>query len=459
MAVTKILVVRNKLERMVNYVNNPNKTSLENALDYAMNEQKTEATLFQSTINCMPGSAYQDMCETKRRWDNDGGVLAYHIIQAFEHGEVSPHTAHEIGCQFVQQLFGDRYEAVIATHLDKLHVHNHIVINSVSFADGKKYRSNIGTYYGEIRATSDALCKEYCLSVVQGERRGKHYGEWKNEKEDHVAWRDVIRRDIDEKIRQSLSLQQFYSKLRAQGYTIDVNPKHKYVTIRALGMERAVRLTAKSLGEDYTPENIAKRILSMPYIVTEPNRSSRSGHANHSVHSNRSKHIHLHGNRKPIKLKGLRALYFRYMYELGFIKKRPRRVHMSKELRAEVRKLDAYAARMRMLNDHKIETTEQLIVYRDVARDELTALTSQRTTLHRRKEGVDEPTRQELTGQTDAITKRLRMLREEIKLCDAIEGERSDLPVRLRQMAQAKEVEGIVDGQQTRKMIYYERGR
>lgn len=423
MAITKILVVRNKLDRMINYANNPDKTSLENALDYAMNAAKTERTMFQSTINCMPGSAYQDMRDTKRRWGKEDGVLAYHIIQSFTPGEVTPQIAHEIGCEFARRVFGERFEAVVATHLDKAHLHNHIVLNSVSFVDGRKYRSNIGSYYGEIRSTSDAICAEYSLSVLKGERRGKKYGEWKQDNDDHVVWRDVIRRDMDAAIRQSLSLQQFYGLLRAQGYTVDVNPKHKYVTVRAPGMQRAVRMTSKSLGADYTPESIAKRILNIPYIATDDGAR---------------KPFRLRGAYKPIKLKGLRALYFRYMYELGFIKKRPRRIHMSKELRAEVRKLDAYAARMRMLNDHRIETMEQLRACRQEAKEEIDDLTAQRAALHRMKEGLDDDARLRLADQTNAITARLKKLRTEIRHCDAIEVERDVLPARLADIEQRK---------------------
>ena len=220
--------------------------------------------------------------------------------------------------------------------------------------------------------------------------------------------------------------------------------KDKYVTVCTPGMDRAVRLTSKSLGVDYTPENIAKRIFSMPYIATEPNRSSRSGHSSLGVHSNRSKHIRLNGNRKPVKLKGLRALYFRYMYELGFIKKRLSRIHMSKERRAEIRKLDAYAARMRTLNDHRIETMEQLVVHRKTTRNDIISLTRQRTQLHRKKEGADDPIRHNLAEQTDAITKRLRKLRTEIKLCDAIEGEREAIPVRLDQIKRTKEDSAMI---------------
>jgi hypothetical protein len=408
MAVTKMLFVRGYLGKLIPYANNPEKTSLENAIDYATNAAKTETTLMQTAMNCEVKTVYEEMLATKRRWFKEGGIQAYHIIQSFAPGETTPHTAHKIGCEFARRLFGECFEVVVATHLDKAHLHNHLVVNSVSFKDGYKYRSDFKAYFGSIRRTSDALCEEYGLSVLDGTRRGKGYGEWKHDNEDHAIWRDVIRRDIDEAIRQSLSLQQFYIILRAQGYTLDVNPNHKYVTVRAPGMKRSVRLTAKSLGADYTPEIIAKRILRMPYIAVEDKKA---------------KSIFLRKPYKSLKLKGLRALYFRYLYELGLIRKKPRRVHMSKELRVEVRKLDGYAARMRLLHDHRLDTLEQLRAHRQVVREEMDDLARERAALHRKKGEADEHARRELSRQTDAITVRLRVLRKEVALCEAMETE------------------------------------
>lgn len=424
MAITKILVVRGYLGELIPYANNPEKISLENAIDYATNAAKTETTLMQSTLNCMPGSIHNDMLETKRRWGKESGVQAYHIIQSFAPGEVTPQTAHEIGCELARRVFGDRFEVVIATHLDKAHYHNHLVINSVSFADGRKYRNNFKDYFGDIRETTDALCREHGLSIPDGKKRGKRYGEWKRDNEDGVAWRDVIRRDIDEAIRNSLSMQQFYGILRSMGYAIDANPNHKYITVRPEGMERSVRLSARSLGEDYTPENIAKRILRIPYMQTEEGQRKRK---------------RLRKPYKPIKLKGLRALYFRYCYELGLIKKKPRRTFMSKELRAEVRKLEGYADRMRLLHDYRIDTIEQVCGHRIMAQKEMEELARQRAALHHQKKGADDAARYELRRQTEAITLRLRKLRKEVKLCEAMEADAPALPDKIASIEKTKE--------------------
>ena len=161
MAVTKIIAIRDRLDKRVDYVANAEKTSLDCSVLYAMNPEKTEQSFFVTAVNCGDVStAYREMMETKRSWHKEGGVLGYHFIQSFVPGEVTPEQAHAIGKEFVDKLFGNRYEVIIGTHLDKAHLHNHIVVNSVSYVDGKKYHSSPASYYQDVRGTSDALCRE-----------------------------------------------------------------------------------------------------------------------------------------------------------------------------------------------------------------------------------------------------------------------------------------------------------
>lgn len=117
---------------------------------------------------------------TKRLWEQptDKGVLAYHIIQSFSPGEATPDQVHEIGCEFARRFLADRFECTVSTHLDKGHLHNHIVVNSVSYADGKMFRNNFDTYYHGIRQVSDELCRENRLSVIETDGKGKSYDEW-----------------------------------------------------------------------------------------------------------------------------------------------------------------------------------------------------------------------------------------------------------------------------------------
>ena len=133
MAYTKLIVIHSRLDRCLDYTQDEEKTSLETVLDYAMNRDKTEQDCFETALNCSRETAYADMMDTKRRWGKVSRKRkGYHVIQSFAPGEVTPEQAHEIGCEFARRLFGEDFEVVVGTHLDKAHPHNHIIVNSVS---------------------------------------------------------------------------------------------------------------------------------------------------------------------------------------------------------------------------------------------------------------------------------------------------------------------------------------
>jgi len=161
MAVTKVFAIKRRMDDRVKYAVNREKTALDSKIVYATNPEKTEQVFFTDVLNCdSVDTAFQEMQSTKRRFGKTGGVLGYHFIQYFAPGEVTPEQAHEIGMEFARRMFGERYEVVIGTHLDKAHLHNHIIINSVSFVDGQKYHSSPESYDNGVRGTSDELCRE-----------------------------------------------------------------------------------------------------------------------------------------------------------------------------------------------------------------------------------------------------------------------------------------------------------
>ena len=175
MAYTSVIPVR-RLDRAVKYVMNKEKTtavSLQDALDYAANRDKTEQSCFESSYACTLETAFADMRQTKEHWHKLGGVQGYHLVQSFAAGEIAPELAHQIAKELADRVLGGRYEYVIGTHLNTGHIHSHIVWNSVSRIDGKKYHSNGKTYVTQIRAASDELCRKYKLSVIDTEN-SKH---------------------------------------------------------------------------------------------------------------------------------------------------------------------------------------------------------------------------------------------------------------------------------------------
>ena len=399
MAYTSVIPVR-RLDRAVKYVMNKEKTtavSLQDALDYAANRDKTEQSCFESSYACTLETAFADMRQTKERWHKSGGVQGYHLVQSFAAGEVTPELAHQIAKELADRVLGGRYEYVIGTHLNTGHIHSHIVWNSVSCVDGKKYRSNYKSYVTEIRAVSDELCRKYKLSVIDTENSkhvAKPYVEWLAEKNGQPTWRTAIRQDVDEAIQQSLTWRQFLNALERNGY--EVRMGRKYPVLRPSGKERFVRF--KTLGKRYTPEAIQTRILYpqnyRPYVEKAP-----------SV-----QHGRLHSGKKPHrKLTGLRALYYRYLYELGAIPRKPRRP--SYVVRQDAYKLDQRIRQMEFLSKHNIDTLAQLETHRKALQTEIGQLQTKRKQL---------PKTDDVQSQCESVNTALKQLRQEERLCRKI---------------------------------------
>ena len=399
MAYTSIIPVH-RLDRAVDYVMNKEKTtavSLQDAIDYAANRDKTEKSCFESSFACTLETAFDDMRQTKERWHKLGGVQGYHLVQSFAADEVTPELAHQIAQELADRVLGGRYEYVIGTHLNTDHIHSHIVWNSVSRIDGKKYHSNGKTYVTQIRAVSDELCRKYKLSVIDTEKSNataKPYAEWMAEKNGQPTWRTTIRQDVDDAIQQSLTWRQFLTVLARQGYEIRMG--HKYPVLRSPGKERFVRF--KTLGASYTPEEIQARILypqtRRPYVRKAP-----------TVQRGR-----LRSNPKPRrKLTGLRALYYRYLYELGALPRKPR--YPSYAVRQDAHKLDQRIRQMEFLSRNDIDTMEQLEAYQQDLQAKIGQLLTKRKQL---------PKTVEADAQREQISSALRQLRQEERLCRKI---------------------------------------
>ena len=233
----------------------PIKSTLKKALDYIQNPDKTDGKMLVSSFGCSPETADIEFEFTIAQALNRGNNLAHHLIQSFEPGEVDYKKAHEIGKQLADAVTKGQYEYVLTTHIDKGHVHNHIIFCSVNFVDYHKYNSNERSYYG-IRNISDRLCRENGLSVVAPQKggKGKSYAEYIAEKTG-TSWKGKLKIAVDALISQVSSFEELLSRLQAAGYEIKPG---KYVSCRAPGQERFTRL--KTLGADYTEEAIRERI-------------------------------------------------------------------------------------------------------------------------------------------------------------------------------------------------------
>lgn len=441
MATTSIWSVKGWLGKLVIYVENPNKTTnpqyyekaeltekqaqtLLDVIDYAADPSKTDSAIhdeniethqqFVTGINCLPTTARDEMQAVKKRFGKEDGVIAYHGYQSFAPGEADPKTAHEIGIRLAKELWGEKYQVVVATHLDKEnHLHNHFVVNTVSFVDGIRYHRT-GKDYHDMQVASDNLCREYDLSVIENIQYGKskQYGEWRAEQEQRPTWRGFIKADIDEAIRMSLTEKQFFRHLEEKGYEIKMG---KDISVRPQGKERFVRLM-RNFGEEYSIENIRRRILSQ-YIpekpLAEPERKTR--------------HYRMQGSMKTVrKITGFRALYFHYCYKLGiFPKDRPqnrKRLHFL--LREDLLKLNNISQEVRLLVRHKIDTAEQLSLYKNGLEVQIEKLSAERKALYKKQRTVkcqsDPKLAEAVKKEIDGLTEQLKNLRREVHLCDDI---------------------------------------
>lgn len=412
MAYTSLIPVR-RLDRAVKYVRDKTKTtkpsSLEEAVDYALNRDKTESVCFETGLSCLCETAFTDMRANNLRWHKTGGVQGYHLVQSFAEGEVTPELAHQIGVELADQLLNGRYQAIVTTHLNTSHIHNHIVWCAVALDNGRKYHSNARSYYTEVRARSDALCRQYGLSVIEtpeSERGKRQYAKWQAEAIGQPTWRTAIRMDIDEVVSMVLTWRQFLTILEQKGYEIRMG--RKYPTLRPPGKERFVRF--KILGKAYTPEAIRQRILYPKCSFAPP-----------AVWQGR-----LHGTyRKARKLTGLRALYYRYLYELGALPRKPQ--CPSYAVRQDIRSLDKRIRQMEFLSRHGIDTLAQLDAYRQAQEKVVGTLLTERRQLHRAE--LDNAVQARLAQ----ITQILKPLRRDIRLCRQIAVQSVQMQERLRQ--------------------------
>lgn len=412
MAYTSILPVH-RLDHAIDYVRDQEKTvkkpeqadSLEGAIAYAMNREKTETAVFEDSIGCTCACAFADMAATKERFHKAGGVQGYHLIQSFAEGEVTPELAHLIGQELAEQLLNGQFEAVITTHLNTRHYHNHIVFNSVSMVDGHKYHSNSRSYYEDIRQNSDALCRKYGLSVIQTQGgEGMHYAQWKAEKEGRPTWRSGIRVDIREAIQLSFTWKQFLRQMEDKGYAWKLNRKH--LALKAPGMEHYVRL--KSLGESYTETAIRERILQPEHFRQQRDEKET-----------------LSNKKQRKKAAGIQALYYFYMYRLGIWGKHS--VGNAYSLKADIRKLDERIEQLHFLEQHKITSKKELEAYREPLERQILEILKERRHLYRK-----DPSSERLKEITEA----LKPIRKEVKLCSQIQVHALEIEHRLQQMEQ-----------------------
>ena len=427
MAVCEIWDVRGRLDHPIDYAENPEKTAnpkyteadlqaMVDVMEYATNKDKTEQRFFVTGVNCDPTTARDEMMISKAQWNDTSEIVCYHGFQSFKSGEVTPEQAHEVGVRLAERMWGDRFQVIVATHLNTECLHNHFVVNSVSFADGKHYHDNKANLR-LLRQRSDELCREYALSVIEHPSgRKKPYALYQAEKQGLPTRDNVARQAVDEAISKSFTLKDFDRYMAEMGYRCSFDPNRKYWTIIGRGWKRPKRLY--KLGEDYTNDRITERISQNSYAV----RFDRFTAPPKQVKVYRVK-----GSLSDIKkIGGLRGLYLHYCYKLGiFPKGRPQnRARLHFLLREDLLKLNNISQEVRLLARHQIDTAEQLALYKKEQEVNIRELSAKRRVLQnalRTKAVRDSPKQADAhRAQIRELSERLKALRREVHLCDDI---------------------------------------
>lgn len=420
MAVTKIKRIRGNPGDPLSYIGNPEKTrnrgfseadrqALADIIAYAADEKKTEKQYFTTGINCDVENAREQFNITKLSFNKAGGIVCGHCMQSFDGYEVTPEEAHEIGVQMSKELWGDRFQIVVATHLNTNNVHNHIVFNSVSFVDGKRFHFCTEETM-RIRAVSDRICRERNLSVIEHpEGKRVPYSLYKMEKAGMPTRYNVARQALDEAISVSANMEEFKSELKKRGYLYQFNPRRKYWTVTPPGWTKAIR--TDRLGDQYTREMIQQRVFSNDIGVRMQRMRNECRSTNHYDLKRRIDKI--------MGRSGLEKLYLRYCYELGYLPKyRQNPVRLHAVLKEELLKCDLYSEEAKFLARYNISTEEDLEKKMKSLMEDCSSISAQRSELRqklRRKMPVEEGA--QCREKVRELTAELKDTRKKLKLC------------------------------------------
>ncbi len=415
MATTSLWHIEGRLKDLIAYVENPEKTRADNPnlqplwdiFSYVSRPEATENSEYVSAINCLKEITLRQMVLTKKQYGKENGYIAWHGYQSFKPDEVTPEQAHQIGLQTAKEMWGDRYQIIVTTHLDKDHLHNHFCFNSVSFLDGKKYNYS-KTEQRKLRDVSDRICIENGLSVIENPHKAPSRQVWLDEKSGKPTRYNVYREDVKEAI--NFSRRPYYMEdyLRRKGYITDFTGKHW--KIRLPQYEHFTRLD--TLDKRWTPENIQR---TMGAYASFGNRRATINYPPQMPQDlrdwfqpfQRTSHIY--------------KLYLHYCYLLGYLPKNTDYKPTSPYLKEDLRKLDEFSEQVRYMSKYGIETIEDLYADKDKLQGEMDKLIAYRTKLQNKIRRATPAEKETLREEKSKVTERITELRKQLKLNRGIE--------------------------------------
>ena len=426
MATTGFWPIKGSLRDVIKYADNPDKTTNPKYLDddlaavlkYAENDDKTDMKMFVSGINCLAVRAYEQMMITKRHFGKTGGNVAYHGYQSFKSGEVTPKEAHDIGLETARRMWGKDYDIVVTTHLNTDNIHNHIVINSVSFKTGLKFENHISDHI-RLREISDTVCKEYGKSVIEG---ATFYNAEKNaywvHKHGSKTRRDILREDVDDAINNSANFMEFVNLMKNKSYEFSRSDLTNHPSVKAPTWERAIRFD--KLGDEYKKDRILERIFQTGNRAhfnqfSEPYKKTRAKYRQTPLQE-------LEYQLRRVKyMNTLEALFYLFMELLKPSTPKPNYTPpLSPELRQEIRKLKQYQKQFRLLHDENINTVPELEAFIGNLSKQIDDLDAERKRIDnkRRRAKTDEDKYMYLS-EIRGISAQIKPIRDKLEIAKA----------------------------------------
>ena len=374
----------------------------------------------------------------------DKGILAYHIIQSFSPGEASPEQVHQIGCEFARRFLADRFECTVSTHLDKGHLHNHIVTNSVSFIDGRMFRNDFDTYYKGIRKISDELCRENRLSVIETDGKGQGYADWLSGKIGKPTIRSMVRKDVALAMAAADTFDGFVAELQAMGYMVKYGPRVEHMAVRHKDAQRNIRIDR--LDPRFSETALREYYHKLHRMPTEMQQEYRQENAPAKPKwqstelqptVRRARYLGKLPRRYP-KVSGFMACYYHYcaLLRKAYHGKITKRCYFL--LREDFLLFSRYQQQTKFLWENHIETMDELLAYKENAEVQIQQLARQRKVLYRQKREPERAAREE---KIKSLTQQMKALRHEVYICADIEADAAMVQEKLRQAELAAQQE------------------
>jgi len=415
-AITKYKVIKKNLDAVINY---------------AMNGEKTENGILVSAINCLPQTAYSQMMLTKKAFHKEDGRLGYHIIQSFNGNEISPDKCNKIGIELAQQLWGDKYQVIVCTHTNKKNIHNHIVLNSVSFIDGSKYH-NSNVEIALLRETNDDICRKHGLSIIKSTKATTVSDISKSRITNYnrnSGKMELIKADIDNAIKEATKYQEFIDLLAFKGYYI--KKSNNVISVSTPYYNRNIRI-ARAFGEDYTFENIKTRIYQPTLYDRYLKRTN-----NEKVYKVRI-YDGIRIDQEKLKTSSFYRLYIHYLYLLG---KLPPKIHYeerTKQYYQEIDKFNKLADEMNLICTYNLNSKEDTQNLRMQYIEKIIPLKAKQEKLRQLyKKTTNEADKTIIQAKIDVIAEDINKINSKIQTCkrlifNAEKGEKEDWLIQKR---------------------------